>query len=46
MIDISKKPLENNGIEVLAEGTGTLSSIKRQIEKKIGHEKLRVITNK
>ena len=46
MIDISKKPLENNGMEVLAEGTGTLWSNERHIEKKIGHKKLRVITNK
>ena len=46
MVDISKKPLENNGIEVLADGTGILSSNERHIEKKIGHEKLQVITNK
>ena len=33
MIDISKKTFQNNGIEVIVEGTGTLWLNERHIEK-------------
>ena len=46
MVDISKKTYENNDIEVLVDGVGTLWLNEKHIEEKLGHENLPVITNK
>ena len=44
MVDISKKTYENNDIEVIADGIDTLGL--NEIEEKLGHKNLTVITNK
>ena len=46
MVDISKKTCENNNIEVIVDGIGTLWLNEKHIEEKLGHKNLPVITNK
>ena len=46
MVDISKKIYENNDIEVIVDGIGTLWLNEKHIEEKLGHKNLPVITNK
>ena len=46
MVDISKKTYENNDIEVIVDGIGTLWLNEKHIEEKLGHKNLPVITNK
>ena len=46
MFNITKKTLENNGIEVIADSVSALWLNEKNIEKKLGHENLPVITNK
>ena len=46
MVDISKKTYENNDIEVIVDGIGTLWLNEKHIEEKLGHKNLSVITNK
>ena len=43
---ISKKPYENNDIEVIVDDIGTLSLNEKQEEEILGHSNLPVITNK
>ena len=46
MVDISKKKTyENNDIEVIVDGIGTLWLNEKHIEEKLGHKNLPVITN-
>ena len=46
MIDIGKETYENNDIEVIVDGIGTLWLNEKYIEVKLGHKNLPVITNK
>ena len=46
MINITKKALENNGIEVIVDSVNTLWLNEKNIEEKLGHKNLPVITNK
>ena len=46
MINITKKTLENNGIEVIVDSVNTLWLNEKNIEEKLGHKNLPVITNK
>ena len=46
MVDISKKTCENNNIEVIVDGIGTLWLNEKHIEEKLGHKNLPVIANK
>ena len=46
MVDISKKTYENNDIEVIVDGLGTLWLNEKRLEEKLGHKNLPVITNK
>ena len=46
MIDIGKETYENNDIEVIVDGIGTLWLNEKYIEVKSGHKNLPVITNK
>ena len=46
MVDISKETCENNDIEVIVDGIGTLWLNEKHIEEKLGHKNLPVITNK
>ena len=46
MVDISKEACENNDIEVIVDGIGTLWLNEKHIEEKLGHKNLPVITNK
>ena len=47
MVHISKKKTyENNDIEVIVDGIGTLWLNEKHIEEKLGHKNLPVITNK
>ena len=44
MVDIGKKTYENNIIEAIVDGIGTLNE--KHIEEKLGHKNLPVITKK
>ena len=46
MINITKETLENNGIEVIVDGVNTLWLNEKNIEEKLGHKNLPVVTNK
>ena len=46
MVDISKKADENNDIEVIVDGIGTLWLNEKHVEEKLDHKNLPVITNK
>ena len=46
MINITKKALENNGIEVIVDSVNTLWLNEKNIEEKLGHKNLPVISNK
>ena len=46
MINITKKTLENNGIEVIVDSVNTLWLNEENIEEKLGHKNLPVFTNK
>ena len=46
IINITKKTLENNGIEVIVDGVNTLWLNEKNIEEKLGHKNLPVVTNK
>ena len=46
MINITKETLENNGIEVIVDSVNTLWLNEKNIEEKLGHKNLPVITNK
>ena len=46
MVDIGKETCENNDIEVIVDGFGTLWLNEKHIEEKLGHKNLSVITNK
>ena len=46
MVDISKKALENNVIEVIVDGIGMSWLNEKHIEEKLGHKNLPVIANK
>ena len=46
MVDISKKAYENNDIEVIEDGIGTLWLNEKHGEERLGHKNLPVITNK
>ena len=46
MVDIGKETYENNDIEVIVDGIGTLWLNEKHIEEKLGHKNLPVITNK
>ena len=46
MINITKKALENNGIEVIVDSVNTLWLNEKNIEEKSGHKNLPVVTNK
>ena len=46
MVDFSKKRYENNDIEVIVRSTGTLWLNEKQVEQKLGHKYLPVITDK
>ena len=46
MINITKKTLENNGIEVIVDSVDTLWLNKKNTEEKLGHKILPVVTNK
>ena len=46
MADISKETYENNDIEVIVDGAGTLWLNEEYAEEKLGHKNLPVITNK
>ena len=46
MINITKKTLENNGIEVIVDIVNTLWLNKKNIEEKLCHKNLPVVTNK
>ena len=43
---LAKKTYENNDIEVIVDGIGTLWLNKKPVEEKLGHKNLPVITNK
>ena len=42
MVDISKETYENNGIEVIVVGIGTLWLNEKHIKEKLGHKNLPV----
>ena len=46
MVDIGKETYENNDIEIIVDGIGTLWLNEEHVEEKLGHENLPVITNK
>ena len=46
MVDIGKETYENNDIEVIVDGIGTLWLNEKHIEEKLDHKNLPVITNK
>ena len=46
MINITQKTFENNGIEVIVDSVNALWLNEKNIEKKLGHRNLPVITNK
>ena len=46
MFNITKKTLENNGIEVIVDSVNTLWLNEKHIEEQLGHKNLQVITNK
>ena len=46
IINITKKTLENNGIEVIVDGVNKLWLNEKNIEEKLGHKNLPVITNR
>ena len=46
MINITKERLENNGIEVIVDSINALWLNERNIEEKLGHKNLPLITNK
>ena len=46
IINITKKTLENNGIEVIVDGVNTLWLNEKNIEEKLGHKNLPVVTNR
>ena len=46
MVDINKRTYENNDIEVIVDGFGTLWLNEKHIEEKLGHKSLPVIANK
>ena len=46
MIDITKKTLGNNSIEVIVNSTNTLLLNEKNIEEKLGHKNLPVVTNR
>ena len=46
MINITKKTLENNGIEVIVDRVNALQLNEENIEERLGHKNLPVITNK
>ena len=45
MINITKKALENNGIEVIVDSVNTLWLNEKNIEEKLGHRNLSAVTN-
>ena len=46
MFNITKETLENNGIEVIVDSVNALCLNEKNIEEKLGHKNLPVITNK
>ena len=46
MVEISKKTYENSDIEVIVQGIGALWLNEKDIEQKLGHKNVPVITNK
>ena len=46
MFNITKETLENNGIEVIVDSVNTLWLNEKNIEEKLGHKNLPVMTNK
>ena len=46
MLDTGKETFENNDIEIIVEGTGTLWLNENYIEEKLGHKDLPAITKK
>ena len=46
MVDINKKTYENNGIEVIVDGTDMLWLNEKHIEEDLGHKNLPATTNK
>ena len=46
MFNITKETLGNNGIEVIVDSVNTLWLNEKNIEEKLGHKNLPVITNK
>ena len=46
MFNITKKTLENNGIEVIVDSVNALWLNEKNTEKKLGHKKIPAITNK
>ena len=46
MFNIAKTTLENDGIEVIVDSINTLWINKKNIEEKLGHKNLPVLTNK
>ena len=46
MINIAKTTLENDGIEVIVDSVNTLWINEKNIEEKLGHKNLPVVTNK
>ena len=46
MINITKKTLENNGIEVIVDSINTLWLNEKNIKEKLGHKSLPVVSNK
>ena len=46
MLDTGKETFENNYIEIIVEGTGTLWLNENYIEEKLGHKDLPAITKK
>ena len=46
MVNITKKTLENNNIEVIVDSVNTLWLNEKNIEEKLGHKNLPATTNK
>ena len=46
LVNIDKKIYENNDIEAIVDGIGTLQLNEKHIEEKLGHKYLPAITNK
>ena len=46
MVNITKETLENNDIEVIVDSVNALWLNEKNIEEKLGHENLLVVTNK